>query len=100
MFQQKHWCTPGDGTEPSLGQGGLSTSLNSCAGPCIVESRFVSGISSVEETKGTLWSQGGTGESRLAQTMGVSWGEFITESFKIVLEHLKFDELLIASLFT
>lgn len=70
------WCTPGDGAEPSPGQGGLSTSLNPCASPCIAESGFVSGISSVGEANGTLWSQGGTGGSRLAQTMGVSWGEF------------------------
>lgn len=39
------WCTPGDGAEPALGQGGLSTSLNLCAGPCIAESGFVSGFS-------------------------------------------------------
>lgn len=51
-------------------------SLNSCAGPCIAKSDFVSGISSVGEANGTLWSQGGTEESRLAQTVGVSWGDF------------------------
>lgn len=70
------WCTPEDGAEHSLGQGGLSTSLNLCAGPCIAESGFVSGVSSVREANGTFWSQGGTGESRWALAMGVSWGEF------------------------
>lgn len=36
----------------------------------------MSGIFSVGETNERDWSQGGTGESRLAQTMGVSWREF------------------------
>lgn len=65
---------------------------------CIAEGGFVSGVCSGGETNETLWSQGGTGESRLAQTMGDSWGEFKL-SQKKNLDHLKCDELLIASVF-